>query len=119
MADRIAWTSHNNKPVLRIDYSGLRGPELLPVIRRVPTFYKDTPHDSVLCLVDVRKAFADNEVMDALKAVVKATKVYHKKVAVVGVEGVKGVLLLAVNLFAGLNMKPFPDEQQALDWLVS
>ncbi len=119
MAERIAWTTHNGRPVLRIDYSGLRGPELLPVIRRVPPFYKDVAHESVLCFVDVRKAFADNEVMEALKAVVKETKVYHKKVAVVGIEGVKSVLLMAVNLFSGLGMKPFADEKQALDWPVS
>ncbi len=119
MADRIRWAFHKGKPVLRIDYSGLKGPEILPVIRQVPSFYKDQPKGSVLCFADVRNAFADDEVMEAMKALVRETKPYDKKVAVVGIAGVKGVLLMAVNLFTAHTMKPFTDEQDALDWLVS
>ncbi len=119
MADRIQWITHKGKRVLRIDYSGLRGKEVIPVVRQAPRFYEGEPPKSVLCLADVRNSFADEETMEVIKKTIAQTKIHDKKVAVVGIEGVKGILLMAVNLFTGHNMKPFTNEQQALDWLVS
>ncbi len=119
MADRIRWTTHKGKSVLRLDYSGLRGKELSATVRQASAFYKDTPLRSVLCLADVRNAVADEDSMEVLKSTIKLTKPHDKKVAVLGIQGVKSVLLMAVNLFTGHQMKPFNDEQTALDWLVS
>ncbi len=119
MADRIRWVMHKGKTVLRIDYSGLRGKELRDTVRQATAFYAGTPLNSVLCLADVRNAVADEESMEVLKGTVKQTKAHDKKVAVLGITGVKSVLLMAVNLFTGHQMKPFADEQEALDWLVS
>ncbi len=120
MPDRIRWITHKDKRILLIDYSGLRGEEALPFIQQVPSFYKDQPKGSVLCLIDVRNAYATQDVISALNTMVKTTtRPYDKKVAILGIAGAKKVLLITVNMISGHTIKPFDDEQQALDWLVS
>ena len=119
MAERVRWTAHKGKQVLYIDYSGLRGEEFLPVINKVPPFYAGQPDNTVLCLTDVRNAFGNEQVVEALKRISKQMKRFERKSAVIGVTGIKGVLLMAVNLFSGQSIKSFDSEEQALDWLVA
>ena len=120
MADRIRWIMHKDKKILRIDYSGLRGEEILPVIAQLPAFYQGEPQGSVLTLIDTRNAYATQEVVSALNVMVKnTTRPYEKKVAALGISGAKKVLLITVNMISGHKIKAFENELDALDWLIS
>ena len=119
MSERIKWIEYKGKKVLKVDYTGLRGDALLNEILRVPSFYEGQVHGSVLVLTDVRSAHADEKTMAAIKDLTKKTKPYEKKSAVIGVTGIKGILLSAVKVFASHSIAPFSDEKEALDWLVS
>jgi hypothetical protein len=119
MAERVSWITHKGTRILRIDYSGLKGEEILPVVAQVSAVYRTQATGSVICLIDVRNAIATQESMDALKGLVRTTRDYDKRVAVLGISGVKKAFLALINLFAKHAMQAFDDEQAALDWLVS
>jgi hypothetical protein len=119
MAERVSWITHKGTRVLRIDYSKLKGEEILPVVAQVSAVYRTQAKSSVLCLCDVRDAMATQESMDALKGLVRTTRDYDKRVAVLGISGLKKAFLALINVFAKHTMQAFDDEQAALDWLVS
>ncbi|MBN1962221.1 MAG: hypothetical protein JW841_14895 [Deltaproteobacteria bacterium] len=119
MSNRIKWIQYRGKQVLKVDYQGLRGDELLDIMDKVPSFYSGHPLGSVLVLTDVRNTHADEKTMSAIKNLTKKTKPYEKKSAVIGITGIKGILLSAVKVFASHSIAPFSDEKEALDWLVS
>ncbi len=119
MGERVSWITHKGTRVLRIDYSGLKGEEILPVIAQVAALYKTQTKGSVLCLCDVRNAIGTQESVDALKGLVRTTREYDKRVAVLGISGLKKAFLALINVFAKHTMQAFDDEQAALDWLVA
>src|SRR5512142_1154804 len=83
MAERVKWVTHRGHWVLRIDYSGLKGDEMLPIIAQVPTFYKGRTKGTVSCLIDMRDSYTTDEAVNAMKLMVKdTTREYDKKVAV-------------------------------------
>ena len=119
MADRVRWETYRGKQILRVDYSGLRGPEFLPVMDQVRAVYKNQPRGSMLAFTDLRNSYGTDEVVEGFKKLASVTKLYDKKSAIIGVTGVKAVLLRAVTLFSQHSLKAFDDEKQALDWLVA
>jgi hypothetical protein len=119
MAERVGWITHKGRKILRVDYSGLNGEEFLPVIREVTSVYKGQLPGSVHCLIDVRNAVGTQVAVDALKGLVKITREYDKKVAVLGISGLKKAFLALINVFAKHSMQAFDGEQQALDWLAT
>lgn len=73
---------------------------------------------SVLCLVDIRDSVGSSEVVAIMKNSAKRTKPYIRKMAVVGVTGVKRILADAVVRFSGRDLVFFDDMQSAQEWLV-
>ncbi len=118
MVDRVRWDSYKGKQILRVDYSGLRGTQFLPVIEQVAALYRTQPKNSMLAFTDVRHAYGTDEVVEALKRLATVTREYDKKSALIGVTGAKAVLLRAVSLFSQHPLETFDDETQALEWLV-
>lgn len=119
MNDRVCWIDYRGKKILKIDYSGLRGDAIVEVIDQIIGHYAGQLPGTVLTLSDVRNAHADEKCMAKLKDNTRKTRHFDKKAAVVGVSGIKGILLSAVNVFAGHSVKAFHEEKEALDWLVS
>lgn len=106
--------------MLRIDYSGLSGEEIVPLVASVPAFYRGRAKGSVLALIDLRETRATEEAVAAMKQLVKTTtREYDRKVALLGISGVKKAILITVNLFTGHNMQSFDRELDGLDWLIS
>lgn len=73
---------------------------------------------SVLCLVDIRETVGSSDAVAIMKNSAKRTKPYIRKMAVVGVTGVKRILADAVIRFSGRDLLMFDDLQSAQEWLV-
>jgi len=119
--ERVHFIQHKNRQILYIDYSNLAKPaEVLPVIATLFDLVK-TLKSKQLFLSNATNGSADKDTMAALKEVAKYcndNKLVEKE-CIVGVTGIKKVLLTAVNAFARSNIVMFNTMDEAKDWLVT
>jgi len=114
------WIEYKGKKIIYGDYRKLKGKELMAVIDdevRLALSVKG----KVLILDDFTGCVADSAFMEHLKKVGKEIiEPKTEKCAVLGVEGVKNVLLKAYNWFtgAGAHQRLFTSEREAKEWLV-
>ncbi|MFH1459561.1 MAG: STAS/SEC14 domain-containing protein [Candidatus Omnitrophota bacterium] len=120
MGNRIKWIVYKNKRILFHDYSGIRGfqGEGEQLAQEVNEFVEKLTEYNILELVDVRNSFGDLESVKRLKEISKRLKPRIKKSAVIGVSGIKKVILDAINTFSERKIKPFKTEEEAKEWLI-
>lgn len=125
--ERVVWQKHKNKEILLGDYSNITNQEeYIKIIRQataksvkeIKTRYENPDH-AVLMLIDIRDSIIGTETLSVFKENAKKIKPYIKKVAVLGIHGVRKILLESVVWFSGLDAKPFDSQEEAKDWLVS
>lgn len=115
------WIFYKGEKIIYADYSGFNTDVKAFQMENdaVDAIVCQQAADSVLCIVDVRDTVASTEAVAIIKNSAKRTKPYMRKVAVVGVTGVRRVLADAVVRFSGRELALFDDMEKAQDWIVS
>ena len=108
---------HKGKEILYTDYTNLTHDTFLDVIKKAHQLILTSGKKDILQVVDLTNSFGDDKVMDELKRTAKESKAYIKKRAIVGVVGIKKVLLGVVNNFSNEKIVPFKTVEEAKDWL--
>ncbi|HET6765609.1 MAG TPA: hypothetical protein VFH27_18145 [Longimicrobiaceae bacterium] len=117
--ERTRFIEHHGKKVLLLDYSGIREPpEAVRQIELSKRFVERHPPKSLCVLTDTTDAHYDSVVVQALKDLAAHDEPFVYASAVVGVVGLKKVVLTGVNLFSKRKIVMFDTRDQALDWLV-
>lgn len=115
--DRVQKVQHMGKEILHIDYSGIVGEDkmidTLNAAERV-ILSDNKPH---LQLVDISNAFATPGFMAAAKKFGDRTQHLTTKSAIIGITGVKVLLLKSYNLVSGEKLMPFKTLEEAKDYL--
>jgi hypothetical protein len=114
---KVGFITYLDKQILLLDFSGTPE-EILPAIKEARMMVATQPHNSVLTLTDVSDSQFNNDVRESLKALTLHNKPYVKAAAVVGVTGLKKVLLSVVMKFSGRNLVTFNSLDEAKNWLV-
>ncbi len=70
-------------------------------------------------LVDVTNTYLSVNIVNAMKNAAANAKPKTIKMAVLGVTGLKKVLLNAVNSFSKMDNRAFDTKEQACEWLIS
>ncbi len=112
--------THKGREILYFDQRGLSGKELLENIKNCDQFIKNYNGAEALTLANFMDTYADEEVMNYLKS--EESLEINKKVkkaAVVGITGIKKILLNAYNTFTGGKYKAFDSEEDAEEYLIS
>ncbi|MFH1459168.1 MAG: STAS/SEC14 domain-containing protein [Candidatus Omnitrophota bacterium] len=114
------WIIHKEKRIYFCDYSnfGSDFEALKEEMVAVTGVLIQEPENSVLILTDVTNTVASPKALDQLKAGMKFSGKHMKRVAVVGVTGVRNIMLKAVARTFNLSIFPFSDIEKAKDWLV-
>ena len=73
----------------------------------------------ILLLLDLQGSYANKEILNEFITAGKLSNPHVKKTAVLGITGVKKVLLNVVNKFTDVGAKSFNSDEEAKDWLVS
>jgi len=115
----ISYIEHKGKRILHADYRDLKDKEaVLENLELMKKFYLEADH-KILLLADLRGTYSNPEVMDRLKHYGKTVfKGRSEKRAVIGIVGVKKILLKAYNVFTSNEVIPFESEEEAKDFLV-
>lgn len=120
MNSRVQKIIYKGKSILYFDYRGLNKnseAEFIKTIEDAAAFMvKQGPNQLVIS--DLRDTFGTSDVVNKFKEVAKITRQVRKKGAVIGITGIKAVLLKAVNMFSNSNLLPFDTPEQAKEWLV-
>jgi hypothetical protein len=117
--ERTRLIEHRGRQVLLLDYSGIRDPaEALRYIEESKRIVEKHPPKSLRVLTDSTDSHYDGTVVQALKELARHDEPFVFASAVVGVVGLKKVVLTGVNLFSKRKIVMFDSRQEALDWLV-
>ncbi len=117
--NRMKWIEYNEKDIFYIDYSNLSGEKFLKLIREQDIYIKTLEKQDVLFLLNIKNMFFDNEGKEKIKESAKLISLHSKKFALVGLTGLKKILLSIINKITSLGAKGFSNEQDAKDWLVN
>jgi len=117
--ERIKFIRHNGKGIIYLDYSSCDVGEMLKAIEAGRKIIALRPGNSLLTLTDVTNARFNAEVSDKMKEYAAHNKPYVKASAVVGITGLKKIILDAVMLFSKRKFHTFDTIEQAKDWLAT
>lgn len=112
------WINHKGKKILYINYGKLSLPEMIALVKKATAMLVASGSSQNLTLTDVRDAFVNNDFLAVAKEQSKVTLPLTKKTAIVGVTGVKKILLSGLNTFASKPRVPFETVEEAKNWLV-
>lgn len=113
----VSWITYKGKEILLIDYRGLSLDESFETLGQVGKMVAEKD-EKVLILADVRDSYTSPEFMTRLKETGKQIKPMTQKQAIVGITGLKGILLDAYNRFTESASKTFSTQEEAKEWLV-
>ncbi len=116
----VKWIEYKGKKIIHGDYRGLRDNDLRAAFDMEAKLVREAP-GRVLILDDFTKSVVDSESMKYIETLGKQEiEPKTEKCAILGVEGMKKLLLQAYNWFtgAGARQRVFDSEQAAKDWLV-
>jgi hypothetical protein len=114
------WIDFKHKKIIYVDYSNLSGDEMLPVLHELEEEAKKSA-EKILILINFTDSFSNANFLEEVKRVGKETTEKKAiKTAIVGVGGLKNLLLKAYNAFTGVgvNQRLFNDIEDAKKWLV-
>lgn len=114
----IEWITHKGKKILYINYAGLSPKEELEQIDNATKILVETNDKNNLTLSDLRNALINQDFVNRAKEKGKISGHFTKKAAVLGVEGVRKIILKAVNTFSENPREPFSTIEEAKEWLV-
>jgi len=114
------WMIHQGRRIMVADYANfaLDLPALQTEINAVDELICREPDNSVLLAVDVSQTTTTVEVVEIFKQSSARTTRHLKKVAVVGVSGLRRMLLDVVSRYSGQEMVVFDNLESAKNWLV-
>ncbi len=117
------WTLHNGKRILQVDYSNCKTSEdLLSVLHKAIVQEKSFPDNQGLTLADFSGscAISTQYMEEAKKLGVEIRNQKVAKTALLGITGIRKVLLGAYQMFTGdRNTRAFDNKKSALMWLTN
>lgn len=117
--ERIQEINYKGKKVLYGDHTGLSGKNLVDNVIALTKKVIVSNEKPVLVLSNFSDSYASKELMDYLHSEESKLSANMSKVAVVGIVGIKKLLLNSYNQITRGNTKAFDTEEQAKEWLVS
>lgn len=122
MYDRFKKIDYKGKEIIIIDYSHLSGQkhiEAIAKIREIMTdMIKSGAHD-LLTIVDANNSYVNNEVLDELKKFSTYVNPYIKKLAYIGIKGIKKIVIRILSVFTSkIDQKLFDSIDEAKEWLI-
>ncbi len=115
----FSYLDYKGKKVLFVDYSKCKSiDEMLKLLNDVRREYQKSSNEEFLALNDFTGANPSNEFVEHAKKYKDLFDDKTKKTAVVGITGLKKLLLNGYNVFVKKKQVPFNTKEEALEYLV-
>lgn len=115
----VTWIEHKGKKIIHSDYRGYyTQEEMLANLDQLQKVIKET-EGNVLILADIRDCNVNSKFMNEIKRVGKELLAARaEKTAILGITGVRKILVRTYNVFSGDEILAFDDEEKAKEYLV-
>lgn len=117
-APRVRVLEHEGRAVVLVDASNLDLEAARQVFVDERAAVAAQPRGAALTLTDVTGTAFDDALVAVVRETVALNAPYVKAGAVVGVTGLKKIVLNTLNLVTSRNIRAFGTREQALAWLV-
>jgi hypothetical protein len=112
------WIEYKGKKILYVDYTPCKTKEeMLAMLEEIAVVF-DQSGGNVLSLTNFEGNYGSKEFMERGSELSDVFRRNRKKSAVLGVVGVKKILLQAYTMLTRDNMVPFDSREKALEYLV-
>ena len=117
---QVKWIEYKGKKILSVDYRGANSLEDMVNVLHQEVNIEKTLKEKTVVLANFEGTHGSGEYMSELKKLGKEVRNEKtSKTALLGITGVKKVLLSAYIAFTGdKNLRPFDNEEDALAWLI-
>lgn len=119
MKDYLSVIEHRGKKILYANHQNCTPDEITQQIKQSEEVILKMNNPDLLLMVDVRNCEVSEETVEQFKETGKKIKNFRSRTAVLGITGVRKLILISVNKLAGLEAKAFENENEAKDWLIS
>ncbi len=116
---RMKQLTYKDKQIIYQDYTNLTGDEVARLVPALTSIELETVGEKSRCLINFTGSFANKAALGALGESGKLTKHLYEKTAVLGITGIKKILMNTVNKITNLGAKSFTTEEEAKEWLIS
>ena len=117
--DRLQTIDANGQRIIFVDLSAIKPAESLAVMSEARVLVSSQPPKSVLLMTDVTNASYNAESADAMKAFSKGNTPFVRRSAVVGATGLRAVVLAAIRILTGREIRTFDTRDAAMEWLTT
>jgi hypothetical protein len=117
---KSVWITHKGVRILHLHYDHF-GDDSAALQSEVDQGHHEVmkqPLNSVLELVDLTDTVGSKKNVEILRAAVAESKAHIRKVAVIGITGIRLLIAQGVSRVTGMNFTMFDDMEKAKDWLV-
>ena len=116
----VSWIEYKGKKILYIDYQGVKDTtESISILHEAIEIERNSA-GNLLILQNYSGTFANQEFFEEIKVLGKEVQPKVFRNALIGLEGIKKILLSGYILFTGdKTIKTFKDEETAKEWLVA
>ena len=115
---RITWVTHKGKEILVFNFCELPDDDYHQQINKVENSIQSTTQKDILKLSIVNGTRKAHDVIEQLQVLTDKYDSLIKKEAVIGLKGLRKVLLKATGAISNKEIASFDDIEQAKDWLV-
>lgn len=120
--NKSSWITYKGKNIRFTDFSGLKDKDFTDAITAstsadIAEFLKLNGIKSPI-LIDYTGCVINSDAAAALRASGGKTTSYVSRIAVIGITGVKQVLLNIANRLTGNKITAFDKKEDALEWLI-
>lgn len=119
-ANRVEWINRNGKDILVVDYSELKGKELLDVFNEGKVCMIEKGSDVLAIAIFTGAKIGGDYLSEAKKEGVKLDKMM-KRTAIIGMSGLHKIFFNSLMRLTGQGYKTklFDSIDQSLDWLTT
>lgn len=114
----VTWIEYQGKKILYADHRGLKNEDALLANVDLQAQYVRASSEKVLMLADFRNTYIGSKFLERAKSYGTRHESKLAKHAMIGITGIKRILLNAYILFTGDPVKTFDDEESAKKYLV-
>jgi hypothetical protein len=122
MYDRFKKIDYKGKEIIIVDYSNLRKEAYVEAILKVRECFTEIINNgthNILSLVNTTNSYVNNEALEEIKKLSAYINPYIKKLAYVGITGMKKLFIRILNVFTkDIEQKLFDTMDEAKEWLV-
>ncbi len=113
----VSFLTHQDRQIFFIDYSGLKRKEdMMKTLKEAVSMAAET-EGPLRTLIDISNASGSPEWLEESKKQGKEIRDKAEKTAIIGVTGIKKILLMGYNTVVGGRVKPFNSKDEALAYL--